>query len=128
MIFPELGQFNDFSLLLLRVLTAIVFLSSGWSHFKKPEERSESIGMSKEFTFILGLGELAGAIGVILGVFIQVAALILVLVMIGAITKKIFVWKIGFYAEKGFGWHYDAILLSANLVFITTGGGSFVLF
>lgn len=79
--------------------------------------------MSKTFTLFLGLGELAGALGVIFGIFIQVASLILIVVMLGAIYKKIFEWKTGFYAEKGYGWHYDVLLLAANLVFLTTGGG-----
>lgn len=127
MVVPELINYTDWTLLLLRVITGIVFLSSGWSHFTKPSERSESIGMSKMFTFYLGLGELVGALGIIFGIFTQIAALILIIVMQGAIGKKIFVWKTGFYAEKGYGWHYDVILLAANSVFLTTGGGNLIL-
>lgn len=127
MVVPELINYTDWALVLLRIITGIVFLSSGWKHFTQPEERSKDIGMSKTFTFILGLGEIIGAAGVILGIFTQIAAVILIIVMLGAIAKKIFVWKIGFYAEKGYGWHYDVIFLAANLVFLTTGGGSLVL-
>ncbi len=127
MIFTELINYTDWALLLLRIITGIVFFSSGWSHLTKPAERSESIGMSKTFTFILGLGEIIGAAGIILGIFTQIASLILIIVMLGAIGKKIFVWKTGFYAEKGYGWHYDVILLAANLVILTTGGGNFIL-
>src|SRR5690606_12665381 len=113
MIIPELINHTDWALLLLRAITGIVFLSSGWKHLTQPDERSKDIGMGKTFTFILGLGEIVGAAGVILGFLIQIAALILIIVMLGAIYKKIFVWKTGFYAEKGYGWHYDVILLSA---------------
>jgi len=127
MIIPELINHTDWALLLLRAITGIVFLSSGWKHLTQPDERSKDIGMGKTFTFILGLGEIVGAAGVILGFLIQIAALILIIVMLGAIYKKIFVWKTGFYAEKGYGWHYDVILLSANLVILTTGGGYLVL-
>lgn len=127
MVLPELINYTDWALLLLRIITGIVFLSSGWSHFTKPAERSKSIGMSKMFTLYLGLGELVGALGIIFGIFTQIAALILIIVMLGAIGKKIFVWKTGFYAEKGYGWHYDVIFLAANLVFLTSGGGSLVL-
>lgn len=94
----------------------------------QPGERSKSIGMSKSFTLLLGLGELAGATGVILGILIQVSAMILIIVMLGAISKKIFVWKTGFYEEKGYGWHYDVLLLASNLVILTTGGGSLTVF
>lgn len=123
MVFSELAIYTSWALLALRLIVGVIFLSSGWSHFTKPAERAESIGMSKTFTLFLGLGELAGALGVIFGIFIQVASLILIVVMLGAIYKKIFEWKTGFYAEKGYGWHYDVLLLAANLVFLTTGGG-----
>jgi putative oxidoreductase len=128
MIFQDLISHIEWPLLLLRIITGIVFLSSGWSHATKPAERSESIGMSKAFTFVLGLAEITGAIGIIFGIFSQIAALLLIGVMLGAISKKIFVWKTGFYAEKGYGWHYDLLLLAANLVILFTAGGSLTLF
>src|SRR5256885_16759445 len=53
--FPQLYRFTDLALLLLRLMIGIVFLSSGWSHVKSPDERSKSIGMSKGFTVFLGL-------------------------------------------------------------------------
>lgn len=127
MIFPELTAYLDWPLLLLRIVVGIVFFSSGWSHMTKPEERSESIGMSKLFTLLLGIGEVAGSIGVALGIYIQVAAIILSLAMLGAIQKKIFVWKTGFYGDDSMGWHYDLIFLAANLLFLFSGGGHFVL-
>jgi len=117
----------DWAILFLRIPVGIVFLSSGWSHFSRPDERSRSIEMSKSFTLLLGIIELLGAVGVILGIFIQVASLLLIIVMLGSIRKKIFSWKMGFYAEKGYGWHYDLILLCANLVFLFSGGGKLVL-
>ena len=43
--------------------------------------------------------------------------------MLGAIQKKIFVWKTGFWGEKSSGWHYDLMLVTMNLVFVTLGGG-----
>jgi putative oxidoreductase len=124
--FPQLLQFNDYSLLLLRLMVALVFSTSGWSHLKDPKGRAESIGMSPGFTMFLGAAELAGALGVAFGVLIQLAALGLILVMLGAIQKKIFVWHTGFWGEKASGWHYDLIFVLMNLVIITTDGGRFV--
>src|SRR5207248_5901458 len=91
MIFPQLFTFADLSLLLLRLMVGIVFLSSGWSHLKDPEGRSQSIGMSKGFTLFLGAAEVAGSLGVIFGVLPQLAAIGLILLMLGAIQKKMFV-------------------------------------
>ena len=125
--FPQLAQFTDYSLLLLRVMVALVFGASGWSHLKDPKGRAKSIGMSPGFTAFLGAAELAGALGVAFGVLTQLAAAGLILAMLGAIQKKIFVWHTGFWGEKSSGWHYDLMLVVMNLVIITTNGGTLVL-
>ncbi len=126
--FPQLAQFTDVSLLLLRLMVGAIFAASGWSHLKDPATRAQSIGMSKGFTAFLGAAELAGALGVIFGVLVQLAAAGLVLIMLGAIQKKIFVWKTGFWGKHGTdGWHYDLMLVIMNLVIIATDGGKYVL-
>src|SRR5262249_33842297 len=126
--FPQLAQFADAGFLLLRLMVGAVFLASGWSHLTDPEGRSRSIGMSKSFTALLGAAELAGALGVIFGVLTQLAAAGLILVMLGAIQKKIFVWKTGFWGKHGTdGWHYDLMLVVMSLVIIVTGGGKYVI-
>lgn len=125
--FPELTQFADFGLLLLRLMVALVFITSGWSHATKSEERSKSIGMSKGFTVFLGIAEVAGALGVALGVLTQLAAVGLILIMFGAIQKKISVWHTGFWGEKSYGWHYDLMFVVMNLVIVFTNGGRWVL-
>ena len=125
--FPQFAQFTDFGLLALRLMVAVIFISSGWSHLTKAEERSKSIGMSKGFTVFLGAAELAGGLGVAFGVLTQLAALGLILIMLGAIQKKIFVWHTGFWGEKTYGWHYDSMLVVMNLVMLFTDGGRWVL-
>ena len=127
MVFPQLTRLTDLGLLLLRLMVGIVFITSGSSDLRNPEERSKSIGMSKGFTIVLGVAEVAGSLGVMLGVLTQVAALGLVLVMLGAIQRKIFVWHIGFWGEKASGWRYDLIFVVMNLVILFTGGGNYVL-
>ena len=125
--FPGLLRFGDVGLLLLRLMIAVVFLDSGWNHLKNPVERSKSIGASPRFTVFLGTAELLGSIGVALGILTQLAVLGLMLIMLGAIQKKIFVWKTGFWGHHGNGWHYDLMLLVMNLVILLTGGGRLVL-
>jgi putative oxidoreductase len=123
-LFPELLRFSDVGLLLLRLMVAAVFLTSGLNHLKNPTERAKSIGASRTFTVVLGAGEVLGSLGVAFGVLIQLAAIGLILIMLGAIQKKIFVWKSGFWG--GHGWHYDLMLLVMNLVILVTGGGRLV--
>src|SRR5947208_12439150 len=125
--FPQLYRFADLGLLLLRLMIGIVFLSSGWSHVSKPAERGRSIGMSKGFTMFLGLAELAGALGIVFGILQQLAAIGLILIMLGAIQKKIFVWRTGFWGEKASGWHYDLMLALMSFVILCSAGGRLVI-
>ena len=117
----------DLSLLLLRLIVAVVYFASGWSDVADPGGRSKSIGMSKSFTIFLGLAEMSGALGLAVGVLVQFAAAGLILVMLGAIYKKVFQWKTGFWGTNSQGWHYDLIFIATNLVIITTGGGRYIL-
>jgi putative oxidoreductase len=124
--FPVLLRYSDVGLLLLRLMVAVVFFTSGLSHLKDPVGRSKGIGASPAFTAFLGSGEVLGSIGVAFGILSQLAAIGLMLIMLGAIQKKIFVWKSGFWGERGYGWHYDLMLLLMNLVIVVTGGGRLV--
>jgi putative oxidoreductase len=125
--FRQLAQFTDFGLLLMRLMVAAVFLSSGWSHVTKSAERSKSIEMSQGATIFLGTAEIAGGLGVALGVLTQPAAAGLIFIMLGAIYKKIFIWHIGFWGGKSYGWHYELIFIVMNLVILFTDGGGWVL-
>jgi putative oxidoreductase len=126
-VFPQLLPFSDVALLCLRLLVAAVFFTSGFRHAKDPVGRGESVGLSPGLSLLLGWVEMAAAVGVALGILAQVAALGLMVVMLGAIQKKVFVWHTGFWGEKTYGWHYDLTFLLANLVILTTGGGRLVL-
>jgi putative oxidoreductase len=125
--FPQLSRFTDLGLLLLRLMVGLVFVTSGYSHLKNPAERAKSIGMPKGFTILLGIAEVAGGVGVAAGVLTQLAAFGLILIMLGAIQKKIFAWHTGFWGEKGSGWHYDLMFILMNLVIAFTDGGNYVL-
>jgi putative oxidoreductase len=125
---PALLELDDLALLLMRLIVAAVFMTSGWSHTRDPVARGKSIGLPPGVTRALGVAELAGGLGVGLGVLTQLAAIGLILVMLGAIQKKIFVWRTGFWGKHGTdGWHYDSMLVLMCLVIATTAGGRYVL-
>ena len=45
--------------------------------------------------------------------------------MLGAIQKKIFVWRTGFWSKSGsHGRSYDTMVAIMNLVIVTIGGGN----
>lgn len=123
----ETEQFSDFTLLLLRIIIAIILFSSGKAHLENPKERAESLGLSKNVTIFLGIAEIVGAISITLGIYLQIGAILIIGAMSGAIFMKIFKWKTGFYAKEGFGWHYDLLILLGTLVILTTAGGNLVI-
>ena len=125
--FLDFGRFLSPALLLMRLMVGAIFISSGWSHATKTEERAKSIEMSEGFTRFLGVAELAGGLGVVFGVLTQIAAIGLILIMLGAIYKKAAVWHTGFWGEKSSGWHYDLMIVIMNFVIIATNGGALVL-
>lgn len=127
MTFPEFSRALPWVLLLTRWMVGAIFITSGVSHIMKTDERAKSIGMSVAFTRSLGVAEFAGGLGLVFGVFTQLAALGLILVMGGAIYKKIAVWHTGFWGEKSSGWHYDLMIVIMNLVIAATNGGRLVL-
>lgn len=125
--FPSLARFTDLGLLLLRLMVGLVFATSGYNHLKDPEARAKSIEMPKGFTIFLGIAEVAGTLGVAAGVLTQLAAFGLILIMLGAIQKKIFAWHTGFWGEKTYGWHYEVMFILMNLIIAFTNGGAYVL-
>jgi len=125
--FPQLAQYTDLSLLLLRLLVSLVFVTSGINHLKNPKARAASLGLTENFTRFLGVAEVLGALGVVFGILVHFAAAGLILIMFGAIQRKLFVWHSGFWGEKNSGWHYELMLVAMNLVIFCSGGGSFLL-
>ncbi|MGC1379856.1 MAG: DoxX family protein [Candidatus Baltobacteraceae bacterium] len=125
--FPQLEQFADYALVFLRIMVGLVFVDSGYNDLKNPEARAKSIGLPKGATTVLGALELLGGAAVIIGVLAQPASILLILIMLGAIQKKAFVWKTGFWGKDGLGWSYELILVSMLLVILCTNGGRFAL-
>ena len=126
MIFRSLLRFAPLGLLLLRLMIGIIFVDSGWEDVRNAEQRSQSIGKSRSFTIFLGTAEILGGAAVVLGIWPQLAALGLIVVLLGAIYDKIFVWHTGFWGEKTYGWHYDLMIVVMNLVVVFTNGGRWV--
>lgn len=124
---PDATPFADLSLLLLRFMVALVFGTSGYYHLKSPSQRAQSLGLTVGFTLFLGAAELAGGVGLALGILTRWAALGLMLVALGAIYMKAVKWRTGFWGEKSPGWHYDLMFVAMNLVIMATAGGQFVL-
>ena len=125
---PELPSWlPDFAWLLLRAMLAVIFFSSGSSHVAQPKERGKQIDLSAPFTLLLGSVEILAALSVAFGILPRAGALLLMLVMAGAMYMKIVRWNTGFYEEKGYGWHYDLLLFAGAFTVFASGGGNWTL-
>jgi putative oxidoreductase len=127
-VFAHLAPFTDHALVFLRLMAGLVFIESGYNDLKEPAARGQSIGLPKGATSFLGAVELIGGTAVVIGLLSQLAAIALILIMLGALQKKIFVWKTAFWGKDGLGWNYELILISMLLVVLCTNGGRFIIY
>lgn len=127
--FIDLIQFSDTGLFVLRLVIGILFLYHAIPKLKDAKGMAAMMGMEGKgpMVLVLGLVETVSAIGIVLGVFIQPFALILVVIMLGAIVAKIIKWHVPFTARDQTGWEFDLVLLAANVAILLTGGGSITL-
>ena len=123
MYLPQLAQFTDIALLLMRLMVALEFGWSAVSTLKDPKR----LGSPPALTIVIGVAEIAGSLGIAFGVLTQWAAIGLILIMLGAVGTKIFVWKTGFWGEKNSGWNYELLFISMLMVIACLDGGRWVL-
>lgn len=126
--FPHLADYTDYALLFLRLMVGIVFIDSGYNDIRNPDARSQNLGLPKGVTIFIAVAELLGGAAVVIGFLSQLAAIGLTMIMLGAIQKKIFSWKTGFWGKNGLGWNYELIFISMLLVILCTNGGRFVIY
>jgi len=126
--FFSLHQFADLALLALRIALGAVFLTHGlgkrrlWS--MQPSERMPA-GMLRNLR-ILSIAEPAGGLGVLVGFLTQLAALGLVIVMLGAIQFLVTKAHRKFTGENA-GWEFEFTLLIVALALAILGGGKYAL-
>ena len=120
----ELNQFGDISFLVLRLVIAAIFIYHAMPKLKGAKMMSQAMGMPAGMIFMLGGIEFLSSLGMIFGVYVQVAAFLLAMVMIGAIYFKTARWHIPFGAMDKTGWEFDIILLAANIILLVNGGGA----
>lgn len=117
----------NLAFLVLRLGIGVVFVYHGLLKLLNAAGIAQAVGMSNTLVLILGIVEILAGLLVVLGILVRYAALVLVLVMIGALYFKIFVWRIPFIAANTTGWELDLILLTANLALVLTRGGDWTI-
>ena len=119
-----LAQYNDVGLFLLRAAIAIVFLTHGLPKITRSSDMASGMGIPKVAVVLLGFVESLSAIALIFGFYPQIASLLLVFVMAGAIWMKAMKWNVPFSAKDKVGWEFDFILFFAALAILLGGGGA----
>lgn len=122
--FEALLQYGDLGLLVLRLAIAVVFIYRALPKLKNAKGVAQGMGMPSGFVAGLGSVEFVSSLGMIFGVYTQLAAVLLGIVMIGAIYFKTQKWHVSFFAIDKTGWEFDFVLLAANTAVLLTGGGS----
>lgn len=141
-IFPLLLDYALFAPLLLRLALAAVFMIHGYPKLfsKKMPDGSRkggvaqlaawfsSIGIKpgKFWAIVVGVVEFFGGILLIVGLFTQLVALLLVIDMLVAIWKV--KYKMGFVggpASSAGGWEFDFVLLIVALALLFLGPGAY---
>jgi putative oxidoreductase len=117
--------FESYGLLVLRIFLGMIFIFHSIPKLKMPKAMAKGMGWSFGFVVLLGLIEFISALAVIFGFYADIGALLLVLIMLGALYYKIFVWKVPFIGEKTTGWEFDLILLGAAITVLLIGAGTF---
>ena len=126
--FTSLHQFSDLALLILRLALGTVFLFHGlpkkglWS--AQPSAQMPA-GMLRNLR-ILSIAEPAGGLGVLVGFLTQLAALGLVIAMLGALQFLITKVHRKFTGETA-GWEFEFMLLITALALVILGGGKYAL-
>ena len=120
----ELNQYSDVSFLVLRLVIAVIFIYHALPKLTSAKGMSLAMGAPASMIFVLGIVEFVSSLGMIFGAYIQLAALLLAIVMIGAIYFKTMKWRVPFAAMDKTGWEFDLILLAANLFILVHGGGA----
>ena len=117
----------NLALFILRLVLGIVFLYHGSSKMRHSKMMAQSMGMPSAMPLMLGTLEFLAAIGLILGVFVQASAVVVGVVMLGALFMKIFKWKMPFSVSEKPGWALDLVILAVAIAVYLMGAGSIII-
>ncbi|HKZ33811.1 MAG TPA: DoxX family protein [Candidatus Nanoarchaeia archaeon] len=119
--------FGSWGLIILRVFLGIIFIYHGMPKLSMPKAMAKGMGWSTGSVFLLGLVESLSGLALILGFYTEIAALLVGIVMLGALFHKMFKWNIPFSAMDKMGWEFDLILLGAAIALLFIGAGLYSL-
>ena len=130
--FAYLYLYQDWALLLLRLALGAAFIIHGYPKLFKGLAGFagwlESIGIKpgKFWALVAAVAEFFGGIAIVLGAFTQIAAALIAVDMLVAMTK-VKLGKVKFVELEKSGWELDLIYLAASAILLTFGPGRYAL-
>jgi len=116
--FEQLAQYNNIGFLVLRLSVALIFFYHALPKLKNAKGMAQMVGMPAGMVFMLGAVELLASLALVFAFYAQLAALVLGIIMIGAIGMKMMKWHVPFAAMDKTGWEFDLVLLAANVAIL----------
>lgn len=117
---------HDLGMLLLRLAVGVVFVAHGWAKFADMTNTIAffgQLGMPAILAYLVAAVELVGGLALIAGLYTDLAALLLGIVMVVALVYvKMVTLKVGLVG----GYEYDLVLLASLLALIFVGPGRHV--
>jgi len=115
---------ESWGLLVLRVFLGFIFFYHSVPKLISSGKMAKGMGWSSSSIFLLGFVEFLSSLALIFGFYAEIGALLVGLIMLGAIYYKVFKWKIPFSAMDKIGWEFDLILLGASVAVLFLGAGA----
>jgi len=134
------GTHADWILGIARVVLGIIFFAHGAQKMlgwyggpglaSTMRTFTEHLHLPCALAFLVIAGELVSGVGLIIGLFSRIAALFIVLTMVGAIATVHFRFGLfmdWFGGQKGHGIEYHLLAIALALVVVVNGAGAFSL-
>lgn len=116
---------HDLGMLLLRLAVGVVFVAHGWAKFSDMATTVGffgQLGIPSVFAYLVAAVELLGGLALVVGLYTDLAALLLAIIMVVAIVYvKMATLKVGLAG----GYEFDLVLLASNLAIMFAGPGKY---
>ena len=117
------GVWADVALLLLRIGLFLIFFVHALPKIRKTAEMAMGMGAPKAIILTLCVAEMVSSVLMLCGFATNIAAIVISIIMLGAIFMKMFKWNTGFKESDKVGWELDFILLLVAVAIFLTGPG-----
>ncbi|HET7528990.1 MAG TPA: DoxX family protein [Candidatus Saccharimonadales bacterium] len=117
---------HNLLLLLVRLVVGTAFIVSARNKNRDIRKFSKNDGVPVPVAVLVMVIEYISGLALVLGVYAQIGAIALMVLMLGTLRLHIFKWKSPYWAQSG-GWEYDLIMFTLAGVILVFGSGSIAL-